>query len=127
MLPIIENESGLKHGADFWLAFSPERVDPGNSSFNTQNTPKVLGAMDEDGLIIGEAIYSRAIEKIHIVSSPRVAEMVKILENTYRLINISLINELALLSGKMGIDIWEVIEAAKTKPFGFRHFIRVPE
>lgn len=126
MLPIIENESGLKHGADFWLAFSPERVDPGNSSFNTQNTPKVLGAMDEDGLIIGEAIYSRAIEKIHIVSSPRVAEMVKILENTYRLINISLINELALLSGKMGIDIWEVIEAAKTKPFGFQAFYPGP-
>ncbi len=126
MLPIIERESGLKHGADFWLAFSPERVDPGNEMFNTQNTPKVIGALDEDGLEIGKAIYSRAIDKIHPVSSPRVAEMVKILENTYRLVNISLINELALLSGKMGIDIWEVIEAAKTKPFGFQAFYPGP-
>lgn len=126
MLPIIENESGLKHGADFWLAFSPERVDPGNKSFHTRNTPKVLGALDKDGLEIGEKIYLKAIDKIHLVSSPRVAEMVKILENTYRLVNISLINELALLAGKMGIDIWEVIEAAKTKPFGFQAFYPGP-
>lgn len=126
MLPIIEHESGLKHGDDFWLAYSPERVDPGNKSFHTKNTPKVLGAMTEDGLQIGEALYTRAIEKIHTVSSPRVAEMVKILENTYRLINISLINELALLSGKMDINIWEVIDAAKTKPFGFQAFYPGP-
>ena len=83
MLPIIEKESGLKQGNDFWLAFSPERVDPGNKRFNTQNTPKVIGALSSDGLEIGEAIYKKAIEKIHLVSSPRVAEMVKILENTY--------------------------------------------
>jgi len=126
MLPIIENESGLKHGEDFWLAYSPERVDPGNVSFHTKNTPKVLGAITKEGLEIGEKIYSKAIDHIHLVSSPKVAEMVKILENTYRLVNISLINELALLSGKMGIDIWEVIEAAKTKPFGFQAFYPGP-
>ena len=126
MLPIIERESGLKQGIDFWLAFSPERVDPGNKQFNTQNTPKILGALTLDVVEIGEAIYTKAIEKIHTVSSPRVAEMVKILENTYRLVNISLINELALLSGKMDIDIWEVIEAAKTKPFGFQAFYPGP-
>ncbi|MFW6277747.1 MAG: nucleotide sugar dehydrogenase, partial [Prolixibacteraceae bacterium] len=116
----------LRHGEDFWLAYSPERVDPGNKSFHTRNTPKVLGAMDSNGLEIGTAIYKKAIDEIHPVSSPRVAEMVKILENTYRLINISLINELALLSGKMDINIWEVIEAAKTKPFGFQAFYPGP-
>ena len=126
MLPIIEKESGLKHGEDFWLAYSPERVDPGNVSFHTRNTPKVLGAVTREGLEIGEKIYAKAIDNLHLVSSPKVAEMVKILENTYRLVNISLINELALLSGKMGIDIWEVIEAAKTKPFGFQAFYPGP-
>ena len=126
MLPILERESRLIHGTDFWLAYSPERVDPGNASFHTRNTPKVLGAMTPDGLEIGRAIYSKAIEQIHTVSSPRVAEMVKILENTYRLVNISLINELALLAGKMDINIWEVIEAAKTKPFGFQAFYPGP-
>ncbi len=126
MLPIIEKESGLKHGEDFWLAYSPERVDPGNKNFHTRNTPKVMGAMTTDGLEIGEAIYKKAIDNIHKVSSPRIAEMVKILENTYRLVNISLINELALLSGKMDINIWEVIEAAKTKPFGFQAFYPGP-
>jgi UDP-N-acetyl-D-glucosamine dehydrogenase len=126
MLPIIEHESGLKHNIDFWLAYSPERVDPGNANFHTKNTPKVLGAISEEGLEIGVKIYSKAIDKLHLVSSPKVAEMVKILENTYRLVNISLINELALLSGKMGIDIWEVIDAAKTKPFGFHAFYPGP-
>ena len=117
---------GFKHGVDFWLAYSPERVDPGNESFHTKNTPKVLGAITSEGLEIGEKIYSKAINQLHLVSSPKVAEMVKILENTYRLVNISLINELALLSGKMGINIWEVIEAAKTKPFGFQAFYPGP-
>jgi UDP-N-acetyl-D-glucosamine dehydrogenase len=126
MLPIIERESGLKHGQDFWMAYSPERVDPGNASFHTKNTPKVLGAIDATGLEIGQKIYSKAIDHLHLVSSPKVAEMVKFLENTYRLVNISLINELALLAGKMGIDIWEVIEAAKTKPFGFQAFYPGP-
>ncbi|MDD2300179.1 MAG: nucleotide sugar dehydrogenase [Fermentimonas sp.] len=126
MLPIIEKESGLKQGADFWLAYSPERVDPGNEQFHTKNTPQIIGAMSEDGLEIGMKIYSKAIDTLHPVSSPRIAEMVKILENTYRLVNISLINELALLSGKMDINIWEVIYAAKTKPFGFQAFYPGP-
>lgn len=117
---------GLRGAAPFWLAYSPERVDPGNKTFHTRNTPKVLGAMTADGLEIGTALYKKAIDTIHPVSSPRVAEMVKILENTYRLINISLINELALLAGKMDINIWEVIEAAKTKPFGFQAFYPGP-
>ncbi|KOH47111.1 nucleotide sugar dehydrogenase [Sunxiuqinia dokdonensis] len=116
----------FRHGTDFWLAYSPERVDPGNKTFHTRNTPKVLGAMTADGLEIGQAVYRKAIDHIHPVRSPRVAEMVKILENTYRLVNISLINELALLAGKMDINIWEVIEAAKTKPFGFQAFYPGP-
>ena len=120
------NPTTFRHGTDFWLAYSPERVDPGNTSFHTKNTPKVLGAITPEGLEIGEKIYSKAIDQLHLVSSPKVAEMVKILENTYRLVNISLINELALLAGKMGIDIWEVIEAAKTKPFGFQAFYPGP-
>jgi UDP-N-acetyl-D-glucosamine dehydrogenase len=126
ILPLIERKSGLKHGEDFWLAYSPERVDPGNKEYHTKNTPKVLGAMTPEGLEIGKAIYSKAIKKIHTVSSPRTAEMVKILENTYRLVNISLINELALLAGKMDINIWEVIDAAQTKPFGFHAFYPGP-
>ena len=126
MVPIIEKESNLSHGNDFWIAYSPERVDPGNQLFHTKNTPKVMGAISDEGWEIGEALYKKAIETVHRVSSPRVAEMVKILENTYRLVNISLINELALLSGKMDINIWEVIEAAKTKPFGFQAFYPGP-
>lgn len=126
VLPILERESGMQHGTDFWLAFSPERVDPGNKTYFTRNTPKVLGALDDKGLTIGKAIYSLAVDTIYPVSSPRVAEMVKILENTYRLINISLINEMALLCGKMDIDIWEVIDAAKTKPYGFQPFYPGP-
>jgi len=140
MLPIIEEQSkhnplansqqptakGFVEGTDFWLAYSPERVDPGNKQFHTRNTPKVLGAMSDDGVEIGEALYLKAIDNIHKVSSPRVSEMVKILENTYRLVNISLINELALLAGKMDINIWEVIDAAKTKPFGFQAFYPGP-
>ena len=126
ILPILQEESDLVPEEDFWLAYSPERVDPGNKSFHTRNTPKVLGAMSADGMEIGQALYKKAIEQIYPVSSPRVAEMVKILENTYRLVNISLINELALLSGKMDINIWEVIEAAKTKPFGFQAFYPGP-
>jgi UDP-N-acetyl-D-glucosamine dehydrogenase len=126
ILPILEEKSGLKHGEDFWLAYSPERVDPGNKKFVTRNTPKVLGALTEDGLEIGKAVYKKAIDSIHTVSSPRIAEMVKILENTYRLVNISLINEMALLCGKMDINIWEVIEAAATKPYGFQAFYPGP-
>ena len=126
VLPILKEKSGMKEGEDFWLAYSPERVDPGNKVFHTGNTPKVLGALNEDGLEIGEAIYKLAVDEVYTVSSPRVAEMVKILENTYRLVNISLVNELALLAGKMDINIWEVIDAAKTKPFGFHAFYPGP-
>lgn len=126
LLPIIEENSSLKQGQDFWIVFSPERVDPGNLNYKTENTPKVIGALGEEAKNLGISLYSSAIKQLHAVSSPRAAEMVKILENTYRLVNISLINELALLSGKMGIDIWEVIEAAKTKPFGFQAFYPGP-
>lgn len=126
LLPIIEKESGFKHNQDFWIAFSPERVDPGNTAYKTENTPKVIGALGEQAKEIGIAIYANAIKHLHPVSSPRIAEMVKILENTYRLINISMINEMALLAGKMEIDIWEVVEAAKTKPFGFQAFYPGP-
>ncbi len=126
MKPIIEKESGLKEGVDFWLCFSPERVDPGNKTYKTANTPKVVGALGPEAQKIALALYGIAIEKLYPVSSPRAAEMVKILENTYRLVNISLINELALLSGKMNINIWEVIEAAKSKPYGFQAFYPGP-
>jgi UDP-N-acetyl-D-glucosamine dehydrogenase len=126
MKPIIERESGLKEGIDFWLCFSPERVDPGNTVYKTDNTPKVVGALGNEAAEIAKALYGIAITHLHMVSTPRVAEMVKILENTYRLVNISLINELALLSGKMEIDVWEVIEAAKTKPYGFQAFYPGP-
>jgi len=126
MKPVIERESGLREGKDFWLCFSPERVDPGNKDYKTDNTPKVVGALGGEAKQIAESLYGLAIKHLHIVSSPRIAEMVKILENTYRLVNISLINELALLSGKMNIDIWEVIEAAKTKPYGFQAFYPGP-
>ena len=126
MKPIIERESGLKEGTDFWLCFSPERVDPGNKTYKTENTPKVVGGLGEEAQKIAMALYGKAIQHLYPVSSPRAAEMVKILENTYRLVNISLINELALLSGKMNINIWEVIEAAKSKPYGFQAFYPGP-
>ena len=126
MKPIIEKESGLKEGKDFWLCFSPERVDPGNADYKTANTPKVVGPLGNEAAEIAEALYGIAIEHLYMVSSPSAAEMVKILENTYRLVNISLINEMALLCGKMNIDIWEVIEAAKTKPYGFQAFFPGP-
>jgi UDP-N-acetyl-D-glucosamine dehydrogenase len=126
MKPIIERESGMKEGVDFWLCFSPERVDPGNAIYKTENTPKVVGGLGEEAQKIAMALYGIAIQHLYPVSSPRAAEMVKILENTYRLVNISLINELALLSGKMSINIWEVIEAAKSKPYGFQAFYPGP-
>lgn len=126
MLPILEKESGMVHDKDFWLCYSPERVDPGNFSFKTENTPKVLGGLGKQATQLGLALYKKAISSLYPVSSPKVAEMVKILENTYRLINISLINELTLLAGKMDINMWEVIDAAKTKPFGFQAFYPGP-
>lgn len=125
--PILEKGSGLKCREDFYLGFSPERVDPGNLMYKTKNTPKVVGAIGEDAKEVISAMYSAALGgNVHVVSSPAVAEMTKILENTYRNINIGLINELAILANCMGIDIWEVIEAAKTKPFGFTPFYPGP-
>lgn len=125
--PILEKGSELKCGEDFYLAFSPERVDPGNLIYKTKNTPKVVGAIGEDAKEVISAMYSAVLgDNVHVVSSPAVAEMTKILENTYRNINIGLINELAILTNHMGIDIWEVIEAAKTKPFGFTPFYPGP-
>ena len=126
MKPIIERESGMREGVDFWLCFSPERVDPGNKDYKTDNTPKVVGGLGQEAQEIAMALYGKAIKQLYPVSSPRAAEMVKILENTYRLVNISLINELALLSGKMNINIWEVIDAAKSKPYGFQAFYPGP-
>lgn len=124
--PILE-ESGLKCGVDFFLAFSPERVDPGNKQFKTKNTPKVVGGITADCTEVAAALYSNVLEgEIHKVSSPAVAEMEKILENTFRHINIGLANEMAILCKKMGIDIWEVIDAAKTKPYGFMAFYPGP-
>ncbi len=124
--PILE-ESGLKCGEDFFLAFSPERVDPGNKDFNTKNTPKVVGGCTEDCTEVAAALYRNILEgDIHTVSSPAVAEMEKILENTFRNINIGLANEMAILCNRMGIDVWEVIDAAKTKPYGFMPFYPGP-
>lgn len=125
--PILENGSGLKCGEDFYLGFSPERVDPGNLIYKTKNTPKVVGAIGEDARQVIATMYRAVLQSdIHEVSSPAVAEMEKILENTYRNINIGLVNELAQLCHKMGISIWEVIDAAKTKPYGFQAFYPGP-
>lgn len=126
MRPILEEASGLVCGKDFWLCYSPERVDPGNKEYKTDNTPKVVGGLGEEAQEIALALYGKAIRTLYPVSSPGAAEMVKILENTYRLINISLINEMTLLSGKMGINIWEVIDAAASKPYGFQPFYPGP-
>ncbi|MCR0567873.1 nucleotide sugar dehydrogenase [[Clostridium] innocuum] len=125
--PVLEEGSGLKCGVDFYLGFSPERVDPGNAVYNTKNTPKVVGAIGEDASKVISAMYRAVLDgEIHVVSSPAVAEMEKILENTYRNINIGLVNELTILCEKMGISMWEVVDAAKTKPFGFQAFYPGP-
>lgn len=125
--PILEEGSGLKCGEDFYLGFSPERVDPGNLIYKTKNTPKVVGAIGDDAREVIATMYRAVLQSdIHEVSSPAVAEMEKILENTYRNINIGLVNELAQLCHKMGISIWEVIDAAKSKPYGFQAFYPGP-
>ena len=125
--PILENASGLKCGVDFYLAFSPERVDPGNLVYKTKNTPKVVGGCTPTCTDIAATMYECILEApIHRVSSPAIAEMEKILENTYRNINIGLVNELARLCHKMNISIWEVIDAAKSKPYGFQAFYPGP-
>ena len=125
--PILENGSGLKCGEDFYLGFSPERVDPGNLIYKTKNTPKVVGGIGKDATEVIAAMYRAVLEgDVYEVSSPAIAEMEKILENTYRNINIGLINELGRLCHEMGISVWEVIDAAKSKPYGFQAFYPGP-
>lgn len=127
MLPILEEKSGLKLNEDFYLAFSPERVDPGNKKFKTKNTPKVVGGVGEDATEIAAKLYSNVLEsEIYTVSSPKVAEMEKLLENTYRNVNIALVNEFTKLAYEMGINMWEVVDAAKTKPYGYQAFYPGP-
>ena len=127
ILPILEEGSGLKCGQDFYLGFSPERVDPGNLIYKTKNTPKVVGAVGNDAAEVISAMYREVLDgEVFTVSSPAVAEMEKILENTYRNVNIGLINEIGRLCNEMGISIWEVIDAAKTKPYGFQPFYPGP-
>jgi UDP-N-acetyl-D-glucosamine dehydrogenase len=123
--PMLE-ATGLKAGVDFFLAFSPERVDPGNPTFQTHNVPKVVGGFTPTCSMLAKELYGTAIQTIVPVSSTRVAEMVKLLENTFRAVNIGLVNELALMCDRMNIDVWEVVDAAKTKPFGFMAFYPGP-
>ena len=125
MLPMFER-SDLKVGEQFFMCFSPERVDPGNANFQTRNIPKVVGGITPACTRIGAAFYRQALETVVPVSSTRVAEMVKLLENTFRMINIGLVNEMAMLCDRMGINVWEVIDAAATKPFGFMPFYPGP-
>ena len=125
--PILEEGSRLTCGEDFYLGFSPERVDPGNKQFKTKNTPKVVGAIGKDATEVIAKMYREVlVGDVHEVSSPAVAEMEKILENTYRNINIGLVNELAILCDRMNISLWEVVDAAKTKPYGFQAFYPGP-
>ncbi len=125
VLPMLQ-KSGLRVGEDFFLCFSPERVDPGNPKYQTINIPKVVGGITPACTQLGSLFYSQALEKVVPVSSTRVAEMVKLLENTFRMINIGLVNELALMCDRMDINVWEIIDAAATKPFGFMPFYPGP-
>ena len=120
--PLLEEGSGLKAGDDFHLAFSPERVDPGNRTFTTKTTPKIVGGVNAASAEAAAALYRRAIDDVHIVSTTEAAELTKLLENIFRSVNIALVNELAQLCDRMGIDVWEVVDAAATKPFGFMSF-----
>jgi UDP-N-acetyl-D-glucosamine dehydrogenase len=120
--PILEAGSGLEAGSDFHLAFSPERVDPGREDWTTKNVPKVVGGVTEASTAAAAALYGSAIDRIHPVSSPEAAELTKLLENIFRSVNIALVNELAMLCDRMEIDVWEVVDAAATKPFGFMSF-----
>ena len=125
LLPELE-ATGHKVGKDFFLAFSPERIDPGNPKFGTHNTPKIVGGITPDCTELAQAFYGAAIEQIVPVSSAHVAEMAKLLENTFRAVNIGLVNEIAIICEKLGINVWEVIDAAATKPFGFMRFLPGP-
>jgi UDP-N-acetyl-D-glucosamine dehydrogenase len=122
VLPALEAGSGLQAGKDFHLAFSPERVDPGRDDWTTKTVPKVVGGIDEASTDAAAAFYAAAIDEVHRVSSPEAAELTKLLENIFRSVNIALVNELAQLCDRMDIDVWEVVEAAATKPFGFMSF-----
>ncbi len=126
LLPKLGEERGLKIGEDWFLAFSPERVDPGREDFTTINTPKVMGGITEACGEVAAAWYEGAIQTVHRVSSAEAAEMSKLLENTFRMINIGLVNELAIMCERLGVDVWEVIDAAATKPFGFMKFTPGP-
>jgi UDP-N-acetyl-D-glucosamine dehydrogenase len=123
--PILE-KGGLKAGRDFFLAFSPERVDPGNEKWNTKNVPKIVGGLTPACSSLAKALYGASIDTVIEVSSPKVAEMVKLLENTFRAVNIGLVNELALMCDRLGLSVWEVVDAAATKPFGFMPFYPGP-
>lgn len=125
MLPVLES-NGMKEGRDFYLAFSPERIDPGNKKYNTKNTPKIIGGISESSTEIARILYEQVIDTVIPVSSSKVAEMVKLLENTFRIVNIGMVNELTLMCDKLGINVWEVIDAAKTKPYGFMPFYPGP-
>ena len=125
LLPMFEH-TGLAVGSDFFLAFSPERIDPGNPRFTLRNTPKVIGGVTEQCTRLATALYSTAVEQVIPVSSPKVAELVKLLENTFRAVNIGMVNELAQMANILGVNIWEVIGAAATKPFGFMPFYPGP-
>ena len=122
ILPYISNNKKLVPGKNICLCFSPERIDPGNKTYNTSNTPKVIGGITKRCASVGKELYSKIIEKIVVVSSTETAEMVKLLENTFRAINIGLANEVAIMCEKLGVNAWEVIDAAATKPFGFMKF-----
>ena len=123
--PMLER-GGLKAGRDFFLAFSPERVDPGNPKWRTRNIPKVVGGVNDESTAVATALYEQVVDTVVPVSSTQVAEMVKLLENTFRAVNIAMVNELALMCHDLGVDVWEVIDAAKTKPFGFMPFYPGP-
>jgi UDP-N-acetyl-D-glucosamine dehydrogenase len=125
VLPELES-TGLRVGVDFFLAYSPERIDPGNPDYNIRNTPKIVGGITNSCTELASALYEAAIEQITPVSSTRVAEMSKILENTFRAVNIGLVNEIAIICAKLDISVWEVIEAAATKPYGFMRFLPGP-
>ena len=126
LCPLLEVGSGLESGTDFLLAYSPERIDPGNGEFGMRNTPRVVGGASIEATAIAVAFYEQIVDKVMAVSTTRVAETAKLLENTFRHINIALVNELSILCHEMDIDVWEVIDAAATKPYGFMPFFPGP-
>jgi UDP-N-acetyl-D-mannosaminuronic acid dehydrogenase/UDP-N-acetyl-D-glucosamine dehydrogenase len=125
-VPLLEQESGLTAGRDFAVGYSPERIDPGNQRWTFVTTPKLIAGIDEASLVAVDALYSRLVDKTVPVSSPREAELAKLLENTFRHVNIALVNEVAMFAGELGIDVWAAIDAASTKPFGFLRFTPGP-